>query len=110
MLVDIKSNLEKQAQNWRENWSVSVPVDSQKMLPLGRGCKFELELENELKVNLKHPVYYTLLWIACVDNYCNLHYILKAKVGRYLRRMEWDNSKKKFWDAKVMHRWHPLAV
>ena len=33
-LVNIKDNLKKQAQNWRNNWSVSVNVDSQKLLPL----------------------------------------------------------------------------
>ena len=61
MLVDIKGNLKKQAQNWRENWSVSVPADSQKTLPLGRGYKFKLKLKDELKVNPRHSVYYTLL-------------------------------------------------
>ena len=61
ILVNIKDNLEKQAQNWRENWSVSVLVDSQKMLLLGRGCKFEFKLKNKLKVNLKHLAHYTLL-------------------------------------------------
>ena len=74
------------------------------MLLLGRGCKFELELEDELRVNPRHLAYYTLSWIMYVDDHCNLHYVLKAKVGRYLRRMEWDNNKKKFQDTKVMHR------
>jgi len=50
------------------------------------------------------------LWIACVNNHCNLHYILKAKIGRYPRKIKWDNSKKKFCNVKVMHRWHPSAV
>jgi len=109
-LVDIKGNLKKQTQNWRENWSMSVPADSQKMLSLKRDCKFKLKLKDELKVDLKHLVYYTLLWIACVDNHCNLHYVLKAKIGRYPRKIKWDNSEKKFWDIKVMHGWHPLAV
>ena len=34
MLVDIKGNLKEQAQNWRNNWSVLVNTDSQKLLPL----------------------------------------------------------------------------
>ena len=83
---------------------MSVPVNNQKTLLLKRSYKFELKLENKLRVNLRHSVYYTLLWIACVDNYCNLHYILKAKIGRYLRKMKWNNSEKKFQDAKIMHR------
>ena len=74
------------------------------MLPLGKGCKFEFKLEDELKVDLRHSVYYTLLWIACVDDHCNLHYILKAKVGRYPRKMEWNDSKRKFQDTKIMHK------
>ena len=110
ILVDIKGNLEKQAQNQRENWSVLVPVDSQKTLPLKRGYKFKLEPEDELRVNLKHLVHYTLLWIMCVDNYCNLHHVLKTKSGRYPRRMEWNDNKRKFQDMKVMHGWHPLAM
>ena len=89
---------------------MSVLVNGQKTLPLGRGHKFKLELKDKPKVNLKHPAHYTLLWITCVDNHCNLHHVLKAKIGRYPRRMEWDNSKKKFQNAKVMHKWHPLAV
>ena len=75
---------------------MSVPVDSQKTLLLKKGQKFKLKLEDKLKVNLKHLTHYTLLWIACVDNHCNLYYVLKVKIGRYLRRMEWDNSKRKF--------------
>ena len=89
---------------------MSVPANGQKTLLLKRGCKFELKLENKLRVDLKHLVYYTLLWIMCIDNHYNLYYILKAKVGRYLKRMEWNNSEKKFWDTKVMHKWHLLAV
>ena len=32
-----------------------------------------MQKNNELKVNLKHPVYYTLLWIAYIDNYYNIY-------------------------------------
>jgi len=87
-LVNIKGNLEKQAQDWRDNWVITVPVDSQKMLLLKRNCKFELKLEDKTQINPKHLVYYTLLWIACVDDYYNIYYILKAKHGRYPKRME----------------------
>ena len=89
---------------------MSVPVNSQKTLLLKRGYKFKLEPEDKPRINLKHPAYYTLLWIACVDDYCNLHYILKAKVSKYPKRMEWNNSKKRFQNAKVMHKWHLLAI
>ena len=33
-LVDIKDNLKEQAQDWRENQSVLIKTDSQKLLPL----------------------------------------------------------------------------
>ena len=33
-LVNIKDNFKEQTQNWRNNWSVSVNADSQKLLPL----------------------------------------------------------------------------
>ena len=75
---------------------MSVSVNSQKALLLGRSYKFELKLENKPKIDLKHSAYYTLLWIACVDNHCNLYYIPKAKIGRYPKRIKWNNSKKKF--------------
>ena len=72
-------------------------ADSQKSLSLRQSYKFKLKKkQNEPKINLKHPVYYILLWIACVDNYCNLHYILKAKHGKYPKRTKWDSNKKKF--------------
>ena len=34
ILVDTKDNLKEQAQNWRDNWSMSVNVDSKKLLLL----------------------------------------------------------------------------
>jgi len=33
ILVNIKRNFEKQADNWRDNWEFTVNVDSQKLLP-----------------------------------------------------------------------------
>ena len=60
-MVNTKDNLEKQAQDWRENWIITVPADSQKSLPIKRGQKFKLKLEDKLQINLRHSVYYTLL-------------------------------------------------
>ena len=95
-LVDIKNNFKKQAQNWRENWNILVKVDSQKLLPLKWGCKFELKEQAEPKVNPRHLAYYILLWIACVDNYCNQHYVLKAKHSKYPKRTKWNSNEKSF--------------
>ena len=87
ILVNIKGNFEKQADNWRDNWEFTVNTDSQKLLLQKRGHRFILEKDNKLRINPKHSAHYTLLWIACVDDYCNLHYIPKAKHSKYPKRM-----------------------
>ena len=96
VLVNIKGNLEEQTVNWRNSQKVSVPTDSQKLLSMGRGRRFEFKLDNKLRINPRYPVYYTLSWIACVDNYCSMHYTPKAKSSKYPRRTKWDKSKTKF--------------
>jgi len=47
VLVNIKGNFKEQAQNWRNNWVITVPADSQKSLPIKRGYKFELKPEDK---------------------------------------------------------------
>ena len=110
ILVNIKGNLKKQADNWKNNWEFIVNADSQKLLPQEKGHRFTLKKNNKPKINLKHPAHYTLSWIACIDNYCNLHYILKVKHSKYPRKTEWDSSKRKFCNTKIMHRWHLTSV
>jgi len=61
ILVNIKRNLEKQADDWRNNWKFTVNTDSQKSLPQKRGCRFILKKNNKPRINPKHPAYYTLL-------------------------------------------------
>ena len=63
---------------------------------MGREKRFELELNNKLKVDPRHSAYYMLTWIACVDNYCNMHHILKTKNGKYPRKTKQDKDKTKF--------------
>jgi len=60
-LINIKSNLKEQAQDWRDNWSVLVNTNSQKLLLLEWGWRFKLEEQDEPRVNPKYPAYYTLL-------------------------------------------------
>ena len=95
-LINIKENLKEQVADQRDNWQVSVKADSQKSLPLKQNHKFKPEEQDKLKVNPRHLTHYILLWIACVDDYYNLHYILKAKHSKYPKRTEWDSSEKKF--------------
>jgi len=63
-----------------------------------------MQEDNKLRVNLKHLVYYTLLWIACIDNNYNIHEILKKKNYKYLVRMYWILSKLKYRNAKFIYR------
>ena len=95
-LVNIKGNFKEQAQDWKDNWSVLVNMDNQKSLPQRQNQRFKLEEQNEPKVDPRHLAHYTLLWIACINDYFNLHYMPKTKHSKYPRKTEWDSSKKKF--------------
>ena len=41
--------------------------------------RFKLKSKDELRVNLRYIAYYTLSWIACVEDICNMHRALKDK-------------------------------
>ena len=49
--------------------------------------RFKLKSEDKLRVNLKYAAYYTLLWIAYMDNICNIYRALKDKNRKYLVRI-----------------------
>jgi len=63
-----------------------------------------MQEDDELRVNLKHLVYYTLLWIAYIDNYCNMHEALKIRNYKYLVKMYWILSKTKYRNANYIYR------
>jgi len=65
-----------------------------------------MQEDNKLRVNLKHLVYYTLLWIACVDNKCKIYKVLKVRNHKYLVRIYWIPSKAKYRNADYIYRWH----
>jgi len=67
---------------------------------------FEMQEDNELRVNLKHLAHYTLLWIIYINNYYNIHKVLKKKNYKYLVRMYWMPSELKYRNAKFIYRWH----
>jgi len=67
---------------------VSVKTGSQKSLSLRQNCKFKLKKQNEPKANPRHSVYYILLWIAYINDYCNQHHVPKAKHSKYPKRTE----------------------
>jgi len=65
---------------------------------------FKKEEDNKLRVDLKHLVYYTLSWIAYIDNYYNIHEALKKRNYKYLVRIYWMPSKLKYRNAKLIYR------
>ena len=50
-----------------------------------------------------------LSWIACVDNLCKIHAAPKASNTKYLEKTDWRPKKRKYQDAKFMHKWHPAS-
>jgi hypothetical protein len=49
--------------------------------------RFKLKSENKLRVNLKHLVYYILVWIIYIDNIYKIYKALKVKNKKYLVRI-----------------------
>jgi len=72
--------------------------------------RFKLKSKDKPRVNLKYAAHYTLLWIACVDNICNIYRALKDKNWKYLARIYWALEEKRFRDTKYIYRWHPVKV
>ena len=65
-----------------------------------------MQEDNKLRVNLKHLVYYTLSWIAYIDDYYNIYETLKKRNYKYLVRMYQMPSELKYKNTKFMHRWY----
>jgi len=65
-----------------------------------------MQEDDELRVNLKYLVYYTLLWIAYIDDYCNIYETLKVRNYKYPVRIYWILSKAKYRNANYIYRWH----
>jgi len=65
-----------------------------------------MQEDNELRVDLKYLVHYTLSWIVYIDNYCDMHRILKEKNYKYPVRMYWMPSELKYRNTKFMYGWY----
>jgi len=65
--------------------------------------RFKLKEENKPRVNLKHLVYYTLAWVAYVDNIYNIYRTPKDKYCKYLIRIYWITDEKWYRNAKYIH-------
>jgi len=72
--------------------------------------RFKLKDKDELRVNPKHAAYYILLWIACINNTCNMHRAPKDKNRKYLVRIYWAPEEKRFRNAKYIYSWHLVEV
>jgi len=95
----------KEAINWRKDWQVSILAKESLKMAMRKSI-FKIEKDDELRVNLKHLVHYTLLWIAYIDNYCNIYKTLKARNYKYLVRIYWMLSEFKYKNAKFIYGWH----
>ena len=45
--------------------------------------------KDELQDSPKYLIYYTLLQIAYIDDYCKIYQYLKQKAKQYLKRIYW---------------------
>jgi len=65
-----------------------------------------MQEDDKLKVNLKYLAYYTLLWIAYIDNYYNIYKAPKRRNYKYLVRIYWILSELKYRNNKFIYKWH----
>ena len=108
-LIIMLRNLEEGSRDQRSKRQVLVPVNKRLTIRLARQ-RFELKDKDKSRVNPSHLVYYILLWIAYMDNTCNIYRALKNKNRKYLIRIYQAPDKRKFRDAKYMHRQHLVEV
>ena len=55
-----------------------------------KNYKFKTTKENKLRVNLKYPAHYTLLWTAYVNDIYNIYLAPKKKHQKYFTRIYWS--------------------
>ena len=83
------NNLEEESIGQRKKWQIII-LAKDYFKKWSRNRQFKITEDDELKINLKHLVHYTLLQIACVDDLCNIYLILKKKQQRYPIRIYWS--------------------
>ena len=65
--------------NQKKKWQITILAKDYSK-KWSRNRQFKITKDNKLRVNLKHLVHYILLWIAYVDDLCDIHLILKKKL------------------------------
>jgi len=109
VLIIMLRNLKEGSRDWRSKRQILVPIIEILVVRLTR-YRFKLKSKDKLRVDLSYLVYYTLLWIACVDDFYNMHRALKNKNRKYLVRIYWALEEKRFRDAKYIYKWHLVEV
>ena len=87
--MDLEDLEDKNAISQRKKWQITIPVKDY-FKKQSRNRQFKTIEDNKPKVNLKYLAHYTLLQIACVNDLCDIHLILKKKQQRYPIRMYWS--------------------
>ena len=64
--------------------------------------------KDKLQNDPKYLVYYILLQIAYIDDYCRIHQYLKQKAKQYLKRIYWSQASRRYKNAKFLYRWYTL--
>ena len=108
-LIIILRNLKEGSRDWRSKRQILVPIEERPTVRLARQ-RFKFKSEDEPRVDLSHLAYYTLSWIAYVDNMYNMYRALKDKNWKYLIRVYQVLEEKRFRDAKYIHGWHLVEV
>jgi len=88
--------------NWRKDWQISIPAKESLKLVIRKSI-FKTQEDDELRVNLKYLVYYTLSWIAYINDKCKMYKTLKVRNYKYSVRMYWIPSQLKYRNAKFIH-------
>ena len=76
-------DLKEKSISQRRKWQITILVKDY-FKKQSKNKQFKITEDNKPKINLKHSVYYILLWIVYVDNLYNIYLILKKKLQRYL--------------------------
>ena len=86
-------NLEERLEDQRSNRQIIVLVNEIATFRSPRQ-RFKLKDKDKPRVNLKYLAYYTLLWIAYIDNICKIYKALKVKNKKYLVRQYWMSDER----------------
>ena len=72
--------------------------------------RFKLKDEDKLRIDLKHPVYYILVWIIYIDDQYNIYKALKIKNNKYLVRIYQMLDERKYRNAKYIYRQYLVDI